>query len=73
MTTTIKQCDSDDYHVSLDVENRYGNEIYVVYACPRIDECRCVYPEREMTYAIQDNEKACATYRRYVRKYCKEN
>lgn len=74
MTTTIKQCKSDPYYVSLEVtKNRCGNGIYVVQVCPCIDECRCGYPEREMTYAIQDKEKAYATYRRYVRKYCKEN
>ena len=71
MTVTINSCKNDAYYVSLSIENRYGNDVYIVQACPCIDDYRCDYPEREMTYPINDKKKAYATYRRYVKKYCK--
>ena len=72
MTICIEQYENDDYYVSLEVTRKYNREIYVVQVCPRIDECRCGYPEREITYSIQDEKKARATYRRYIREFCKQ-
>jgi len=71
MTVNINSCKNDAYYVSLSIENRYGNDIYVVQACPCINDCECGYPEREMTYPIKDKKKAYATYRRYINNYCK--
>ena len=52
MTVTIKSNTNNNYHVSLDMENRYGNDVYIVQACPCIDDSRCGYPEKEMIYSI---------------------
>ena len=71
MTVTIENYKNDYYYVSLEIENRYGNDVYIVQICPRIDDCRCGYPIREMTYPVKDKKKAYATYRRYINNYCK--
>ena len=71
MTVCIENHKTDDYYISLEVTRRYNREIYMVQVCPRIDECRCGYPIREMTYSMQDEKKARATYRRYIRECCK--
>lgn len=70
MTTVIKSCESNDYYVSLNIENRHGNDVYIVKVYPCIDECKCGYPEKETTYSINDKQKAYETYKRYIKKYC---
>ena len=70
MTVTIKSNTNDNYHVSLEMENRYGNDVYIVQVCPCIDDSICGYPEKEMIYSIADKKNAYATYNRYMKKYC---
>lgn len=70
MTVTVNSCKNDNYYITLEIEHRYENDIYVVQACPCIDDYECGYPEREMTYPITDKKKAYATYKRYVKRYC---
>ena len=69
MTTTVRSCMNDNYYITLEIERRHGNDIYVVQACPVIDVYECGYPEREITYSINDKKKAYATYRRYMKRY----
>lgn len=69
MTITVKSCKNDSFYISLEVQHRYENDIYVVQACPCINDYECGYPEREMTYSINDKDKAYTTYRRYVKRY----
>lgn len=69
MTTVIKQHTNDNCYISLSIETRYGNNIYIVQVCPCFDDNRCGYPIRKKTYPINEKEKAYATYRRYVKKY----
>lgn len=71
MSVTVEQYKTDNYYVTLEIENRYGNNIYIVQACPCYKDGLCGYPEREMTYPISEKKKAYATYRRYIRNYCK--
>lgn len=66
MTTIIKSHKNDNYYISLELDKR---NIYTVQACPRINENLCGYPEREITYPINEKKKALATYNRYVKKY----
>lgn len=47
------------------------NNIYVVSVCPLVDDSLAEYPFREITYPISEKKKAIATYRRYIRNYCK--
>lgn len=71
MTTVISSHTSNLYYVSIDIERRYESEIYVVQVCPCINEYMCGHPEREMIYPITEKKEAYATYRRYIRRYCK--
>ena len=57
-----------DYYVSLKVEVRYDKTVYIVQVCPREGD-KCGYPIKEMQYI--DEKKARATYKSYVKKYCK--
>ena len=71
MTTTIKQHKENGYCVNLDIEKE---GFYVVQVCPYHNNGNfdyCGYPEREMIYAYDERKKAEATFRRYVKKYCK--
>ena len=70
MTTVIKQNTQNGYYVSLSLINSYNNDMYVVQVCPWINESMCGYPEKEMTYSIEDKKKAYDTYNRYIKKYC---
>lgn len=71
MTTVVKQHTNDNYYISLSIETRYGNDIYIVQVCPCYKNSDlCGYPIREMAYPINEKKKAYATYRRYVKKYC---
>lgn len=71
MTTVISIYTNNLYNVSIGIERRYESEIYIVQACPCINEHMCGHPEREMIYPISERSKAYATYRRYVKKYCR--
>lgn len=72
MTVILKSCKSNDYYVSIEIENRYGKDVYVVQVCPYYGDCLCGYPIKEMTYPYADKEKAYRAYRRYVKKYVEE-
>lgn len=65
MSLVEKQHTNDNYYISLEVKNN----CYVVQVCPRINENLCGYPIREMTYTINEKEKANSTFKRYVKKY----
>ena len=69
MTTIVRNCKTDNYYITLEIERRNENDIYVVQACPCINDYECGYPEREMTYSIEDKKNAYATYRRYMKRY----
>ena len=69
MTTVIKQYKNNNYYITLEIENRYDVDVYVVQVLPCIDDSRCGYPIMEMSYPIKDKKKALATYRRYVKKF----
>lgn len=71
MTVIVKQYKTDDYYVTLEIENRYGNNIYVVQVCPCYKNSDlCGYPIKEISYSISEKQKALATYRRYIKRYC---
>lgn len=66
MTVTIKQHTTKNYYITMEWDKR---NIYVVQVCPIIDENLCGYPIREMTYSINEKQKAIATFNRYKKKY----
>lgn len=68
MTIAIKQHTENGYHVIFEWDK---TNIYRVAVCQMIDENSCGYPINEVTYSINDKKKAEATFRRYVKKYCK--
>ena len=68
MTLVIRQQTENGYHVVMEWEK---TNIYRVAVCQMIDENSCGYPINEMIYSINDKKKAEATFRRYVKKYCK--
>lgn len=69
MTTTILSHTTKEHYITLSLEARtYGN-VYIVEACPRINEYLCGYPERQMLYGENERKKAEATFKRYRKKY----
>ena len=66
MTMTIKSHKNDNYYITLEWSK---NNIYVVQVCPIISENLCGYPIREITYPINEKNKANNTYNRYIKKY----
>lgn len=69
MTVVEKSHKNENYYITLEVCFGSYGPYYSVQVCPRIGECECGYPIRNMTYSINDKEKANATFRRYKRKY----
>ena len=59
--------ENDNYYITLKIINN----IYVVQVCPIVDKNNnlCGYPEKEMTYSINEKNKAINTFNRYVKKY----
>lgn len=69
MTTVILTHENERYYTTMSFEARtYGN-VYIVETCPRLDSCRCGYPERQMIYGENERKKAVATFKRYCKKY----
>lgn len=70
MTITERQHKENGYYISLDWSKE---NIWIVQACPCYDDNKCGYPIAEMRYPNTQKErrKAEATFRRYVKKYCK--
>lgn len=66
MTVSIKEHINKNYYISMEWDK---NNIYVVQVCPRYNDNLCGYPIREMTYTLNEREKALATFRRYKKKY----
>lgn len=71
MSMVVRQHTENNYYVTLEVKNVWGNDIYIVEVCPCYDNNMCGYPLQKMTYSIKDKKNAEATFRRYVKKYCK--
>lgn len=69
MTKNLKQHTENGYYVILEWDKA---NVYRVAVFPLQNKHLCGYPVKEMTYSINDKKNAEATYRRYVRKYCKK-
>lgn len=69
MTTVEKSHKNNNYYITLDITEKYGVYCYVVSVCPRINECMCGYPIKEMTYPLSEKVKADRSFKRYVKKY----
>lgn len=69
MTIVVESCITDNYLISIEIEERYGNRYYKVQACPKRGDVMYGYPEREMAYRMNQKDKAYATYKRYKKKY----
>lgn len=70
MTTVIASHKTKGYYITLSLETRTYGSVFVVEACPRINDCMCGYPERQMLYGEDEQKKANATFKRYCKKYC---
>lgn len=67
MTTIIKSHITNDYYITLSIDTRYYSPVYSVEICPRTGAASCGYPIRSMTYPLNEQKKALATYNRYKR------
>ena len=71
MTLAIKQHKENGKYITMFWEKGYNNGgIYVVEAYEEYNG-QYTYPFKKMTYAYNDKKNAEATFRRYVKKYCK--
>ena len=72
MTVCIESYKGNGNYCEIEITESYTNNIYVVSVCPIIDNSLVGYPIRKATYPIIEKKKAMATYRRYIKTYCKE-
>ena len=68
MTLAIKQHTENGCYVLMEWDK---TNVYHVVVCLCYDGNRCGYPINEMYYTMEERKKAEATFRRYVKKYCK--
>jgi hypothetical protein len=68
MTLAIKQHTENGYYVLMEWDK---TNVYHVEVCPCLNDNMCGYPINEMYYTMEEKKKAEATFRRYVKKYCK--
>ena len=68
MSTVINNTRKNGIYVVMEWEksNTYRVASYICH-----HDGRCGYPIKEMTYSINEKKNAEATFRRYVKKYCK--
>lgn len=69
MTLGIYEHEENGYYVTMECEEN----LYKVMVCPCYGDNMCGYPIREMYYNMNEKNKAIATFRRYVNKYCKNS
>lgn len=68
MSTVIKSHTENGIYIVMEAR---GN-LVVVEACQCQEDNRCGYPVAiSQVYSIKDKKNAEATFRRYVKKYCK--
>lgn len=72
MTVCIESYKGNGNYCEIEVAESYTNIVYVVSVCPIIDDSLVGYPIRKAIYPIIEKKKAMATYRRYIKTYCKE-
>lgn len=72
MTVCIESYKGNGNYCEIEVAESYTNIVYVVSVCPIIDDLLVGYPIKKATYPISEKKKAMATYRRYIKTYCKE-
>lgn len=72
MTVCIESYKGNGNYCEIEVAENYTNIVYVVSVCPIIDDLLVGYPIKKATYPISEKKKAMATYRRYIKTYCKE-
>ena len=72
MTICIENYEGNGYYCEIKITESYTNNSYVVSVCPIIDDLLVGYPIRKATYPIIEKKKAMATYKRYIKTYCKE-
>ena len=71
MTVCIESYKGNGNYCEIEIAESYTNNSYVVSVCPIIDDLLVGYPIKKATYPISEKEKAMATYRRYIKTYCK--
>ena len=70
MTVIVKQYENENYYISLEITTRYNRSIYLVQVYEMTNGEPNGYPIKEISYPINEKQKALATYRRYIKKYC---
>ena len=68
MTLAIRQHTENGFYV---VMEWVKTNVYRVAVCLCLNDNMCGYSINEMYYTMEDKKKAEATFRRYVKKYCK--
>lgn len=69
MTIVERSHKNSNFHITLEINERYGRSYYEVQVCPMIGKHLCGNPIRQTTYAMSEKSKAVRTYSRYVKKY----
>ena len=69
MDVVVEQHMNNNYYITLEIIIRWDQQLYHVQCCPLFSNGLCGYPEREMTYSINEKQKAYNTFKRYVKKY----
>ena len=68
MSVILRKHTTANYYIYLELTRRYDREIYTVAVCQCYSN-GCGYPIRTMTYPANEEKKAIATYKRYIKKY----
>lgn len=69
MTIVLKQHSNENYHITLNIKNRFSQDYLEVQCCPLINKDFCGTPIRSITYSLNEEKKAYDTFKRYVKKY----
>ncbi len=66
-TVVIASKETKNHYISVELQNRYGNNFYIVQVCPKQKDNLCGYPIREVIY--RSEKKAKAAFNRYIRTF----
>jgi len=64
---TLASKETPKHYISMELQNRYSNNFYVVQVCPIQEGSLCGYPIRETIY--RNESKAKRTFNRYCREF----
>ena len=69
MSVCIDSYEGNGNYCELSIERAYNKNFYRIHIC-KVFNTYVSYPFKSITYSINDEKKAKATFKRYVKKYC---